>query len=123
MKQSWLATHAETIAQNLIGQILYFAILWAFGLPLATIGSLQVVCFFVGYSRSYAIRRFFDWWQHRKAVDAEDRPGIRRIVKQHYTSIGSITDADIAAFDRACEHAKSLDLHELDQRTLESSKP
>lgn len=66
MRQSWISTHAETVTQNVLGQFFYFLVLLAFGIPLGTIGGLQVACFFVGYSRSYAVRRFFNWWHHRR---------------------------------------------------------
>lgn len=61
MAQSWLASHAETLTQNVIGQVLAFVILWAYDIPQATGWKLQVTFLVVAYIRGYAIRRFFNW--------------------------------------------------------------
>jgi hypothetical protein len=61
MRQSWINSHKETIAQNVIGQILAFAILWAYGASLAFSFKLQVTFLVVSYARGYAIRRWFNY--------------------------------------------------------------
>lgn len=68
VKQPWLITHAETITQNVVGQILYFLLMIAMGIPFKVSIPLQIAGFFIAYARSYAIRRFFDWFQHRRNV-------------------------------------------------------
>jgi hypothetical protein len=60
MRQSWINSHKETIAQNVIGQILAFAILWAYGLSLSFSFKLQATFLVVSYARGYAIRRWFN---------------------------------------------------------------
>lgn len=58
--QPWYISHAETIAQNVIGQLCAFAILWWWGLPLVSSLKLQLVFFVVAYTRGYLIRRWFN---------------------------------------------------------------
>ena len=59
-KQKWYVSHAETIAQNVIGQLLAYIILWAYGISGATGLKLQITFLVVAYVRGYAIRRFFN---------------------------------------------------------------
>lgn len=66
--QSWLASHAETIAQNVVGLIIGFFVLMLFGIPMRTSFTLQGIYFVLAYVRSYTIRRFFNWWHHRKVA-------------------------------------------------------
>lgn len=59
--QRWLASHAETITQNVVGQLLAVAILWAYGINWQTTGwKMQLTFFVVAYARGYAIRRIFN---------------------------------------------------------------
>ena len=53
---------AETIAQNVIGQILAFAILWFYGLSLVspTTWKLQITFTIASYLRSYGLRWYFE---------------------------------------------------------------
>lgn len=59
MKQPWYISHAETLAQNVIGQLCALIILAVYGLPLSHSLGLQAVFFVVAYTRSYIIRRYF----------------------------------------------------------------
>lgn len=59
-RQPWYVSHAETIAQNVVGQILAFIILWAYGIPGSTGWKLQLTFLVVAYARGYTIRRFFN---------------------------------------------------------------
>lgn len=58
--QRWLASHAETIAQNVVGQLLAVAILWAYDISADTGWKMQLTFFVVAYARGYAIRRIFN---------------------------------------------------------------
>lgn len=59
--QRWYVSHAETIAQNVVGQVLAAVILLAYGIPWASTGwKLQATFLVVAYARGYAIRRFFN---------------------------------------------------------------
>ena len=60
-RQPWYISHAETITQNVIGQLCATIILWAFNIPWESGWKLQVVFFVVAYIRGYTIRRLFDW--------------------------------------------------------------
>lgn len=60
MKQPWYISHAETIAQNVIGQLLAFVILWCYGIKGSTGLQLQVTFLVVAYLRGYLIRRWFE---------------------------------------------------------------
>lgn len=60
MPQPWYVSHAETIAQNIVGQALAFLILWAYGIETATGLQLQATFLVVAYVRGYLIRRAFD---------------------------------------------------------------
>jgi hypothetical protein len=64
MKQPWYISHAETIAQNVFGQIIAFALLWAFGITGSQGLQIQVAFFFAAYARGYTIRRAFERWGH-----------------------------------------------------------
>lgn len=58
--QPWYISHAETIAQNVVGQILAYFILWSYGIESATGLKLQLTFLIVAYARGYAIRRIFN---------------------------------------------------------------
>lgn len=64
-RQPWYVSHAETIAQNVVGQILAFVIFWAYGIETATGLQLQIIFLVVAYLRGYAIRRAFDRFNSR----------------------------------------------------------
>jgi len=64
--QSWYVSHAETIAQNVVGQLFAFVILWAYGIETKTGLQLQLTFFIVAYARGYAIRRIFNHLNARK---------------------------------------------------------
>lgn len=61
MKQPWYVSHAETLAQNVVGQLIAFVVLHAYGIETATGLQLQVTFLIVAYARGYAIRRAFEW--------------------------------------------------------------
>lgn len=58
-RQHWLGSHAETITQNVVGVVIGYAILTAFGLSSSESLHLQVVFFVASYTRGYIIRRVF----------------------------------------------------------------
>jgi hypothetical protein len=60
VKQPWYLSHAETIAQNVIGQLLAFAILWCYDIKGSTGLKLQLTFLIAAYIRGYLIRRFFN---------------------------------------------------------------
>ena len=60
-RQPWYTSHAETITQNVIGQLCAAIILWVFNIPWESGWKLQVTFFVVAYIRGYTIRRLFDW--------------------------------------------------------------
>lgn len=60
-EQPWYISHAETLTQNVIGQILAFVILHIYGMPIADSLQLQLVFLIVAYVRGYLIRRFFNY--------------------------------------------------------------
>ena len=60
-KQPWYVSHAETMVQNVIGQINAFFILWLYGIPFDKRLQLQVVFFIMAYGRGIAVRRTFEW--------------------------------------------------------------
>lgn len=64
-RQPWYVSHAETIAQNVVGQMLAFVILWAYGIETATGLQLQATFLVVAYLRGYMIRRAFDRFNSR----------------------------------------------------------
>ncbi len=65
MSQKWYLSHAETIAQNVIGLIISFIILSLWGMsPTESIG-LQAIFFVTSYIRSYLIRRYFNHIENR----------------------------------------------------------
>lgn len=59
--QPWYISHAETITQNIVGQILAFIILRLWGMPVSDGLQLQLIFFLVAYTRGYLIRRFFNY--------------------------------------------------------------
>lgn len=59
-KQRWYVSHAETIAQNVVGQLLAFVILWCYDIKGSTGLQLQLTFLVVAYVRGYLIRRFFN---------------------------------------------------------------
>ncbi len=64
MKQPWYVSHAETIAQNVFGQIIAFVLLWSFDITGSKGLQIQVAFFIAAYARGYAIRRAFNRWGH-----------------------------------------------------------
>ena len=60
IKQTWLQSHAETMAQNIIGLLIGFIVLKSFGLTAYESMQLQTVFFVTSYLRSFLIRRFFN---------------------------------------------------------------
>lgn len=58
--QPWYISHAETIAQNVVGQIVAFIILHLHGMPVHQSLQLQAEFFVLAYGRGYLIRRIFD---------------------------------------------------------------
>jgi len=66
MSQPWYVSHAETIAQNVIGLLCGFVILQAYGITPSTTLKVQGTFFVVAYVRSYCIRRTFDRLGRRK---------------------------------------------------------
>ena len=59
MNKQSLELHIETLTQILVGLILWYVILRAFGLTNSQSITLQVIFFVVSYARSYAIRWLF----------------------------------------------------------------
>jgi hypothetical protein len=53
-------SHAEVWANTIIGQILYFGVMFAFGTPIVLSLKIQGVGFVVSYARQYLIRRAFN---------------------------------------------------------------
>jgi len=59
--QRWYISHAETIAQNVVGQLLATIILLAYGIPWSSTGwKMQATFLVVAYARGYVIRRIFN---------------------------------------------------------------
>ena len=58
--QPWYISHAETLTQNVLGLIISFIILQAFGMTIEQSIQLQLTFFVVSYIRSYLIRRTFE---------------------------------------------------------------
>lgn len=58
--QKWYISHAETIAQNVLGLLIAFIILKLYGLSTHDSVRLQIIFFVASYARSYAIRRVFN---------------------------------------------------------------
>jgi hypothetical protein len=63
--QPWYISHAETIAQNVGGQIIASLILWAYGIDVHTMWQLQVTFLIAAYARGYTIRRWFDRYGYK----------------------------------------------------------
>jgi hypothetical protein len=61
--QPWYVSHAETITQNIVGQLCAFVILWAYDIEMGLGLQLQLTFFVVAYARGYLIRRFFNRFQ------------------------------------------------------------
>jgi hypothetical protein len=69
VKQPWYVSHAETITQNVLGQLMAVVILWVYDIPFKTTGwKLQLTFFVVAYIRGYSVRRFFNWLQSRRRM-------------------------------------------------------
>lgn len=67
MSQRWLASHAETLTQNVVGQLLATVILWWYDIPWTEKGwKLQLTFLVVAYLRGYAIRRVFNALENRR---------------------------------------------------------
>lgn len=64
-KQTWLQSHAETLAQNILGIFIAFVILRVYGLPAGESIKLQAIFFIASYARGYLVRRFFNSLNHR----------------------------------------------------------
>lgn len=58
--QKWYISHAETLAQNIIGQVIAFLVLHLYGMDVETSLQIQVILFVTSYLRSYLIRRAFN---------------------------------------------------------------
>lgn len=58
--QPWYISHAETITQNVVGQLLAFIVFRAFGIGGGFAWRLQLVFFVVAYTRGIVIRRLFN---------------------------------------------------------------
>lgn len=58
--QKWYVSHAETLAQNIIGQLIAFLVLHLYGMDVTTSLQIQVILFVASYLRSYVIRRLFN---------------------------------------------------------------
>jgi phosphate/sulfate permease len=52
-------SHAEAIANSLIGAVLAQLVLWIFGLPITEALSLNATMIGVSYARAFALRRLF----------------------------------------------------------------
>jgi hypothetical protein len=59
-RQPWYVSHAETIAQNVVGQIIAFIIFWCYDIRGSQGLLLQATFFVAAYARGYAIRRVFE---------------------------------------------------------------
>lgn len=66
--QPWYVSHAEALAQNIIGLIISFIILKLWGLSTSDSLGLQVIFFITSYTRSYLIRRFFNNLEIKNAM-------------------------------------------------------
>ncbi len=64
--QPWYISHAEALAQNIIGLLISFVILKLWGLSTSDSLGLQAVFFFTSYLRSYLIRRYFNNLEMKK---------------------------------------------------------
>ena len=60
--QPWYISHAETLTQNVVGLLISFVLLHAFGIPTTKVLAIQVTFFFTSYLRGYVIRRAFERW-------------------------------------------------------------
>lgn len=64
--QPWYISHAEALAQNIIGLLISFVILKLWGLSTSDSLGLQAIFFVTSYLRSYLIRRFFNKLEMKK---------------------------------------------------------
>lgn len=64
--QPWYISHAEALAQNIIGLLISFIILKLWGLSTSDSLGLQAVFFCTSYLRSYLIRRYFNSLEMKK---------------------------------------------------------
>lgn len=60
MKQSWVSVHLETILQNVIGLLISFIVMKAYGVSTETTLLVQITIFICSYIRSYLIRSYFN---------------------------------------------------------------
>lgn len=67
-KQPWYISHAETITQGVLGQLLAIATLWWFEVPASTGWKLQTTFVVLAYARGYLVRRFFNWLSIRRTL-------------------------------------------------------
>lgn len=96
MKQPWYVSHAETITQNVLGQLLAIVILWVYSIPFWTTGwKLQLTFFVVAYARGYGVRRFFESLKTKKPHRIETQPEQRRT---HMNAIPTTKEALKQAF-------------------------
>lgn len=58
--QSKARSAQESAANTVAGILLNQAVLWAFGVPLASATAITAIMIFISYARSYAVRRFFN---------------------------------------------------------------
>lgn len=68
MTQRWYVSHAETIAQNVVGQLIAFCVLYAYGIKGSTGIQIQLTFLVVAYIRGYCIRRVFNWIETKKGI-------------------------------------------------------
>ena len=66
MNKQSLELHIETLTQMLVGLILGYVILRAFGLTNSQSITLQVIFFVVSYARSYTLRWLFKEFTFRQ---------------------------------------------------------
>lgn len=71
--QPWYISHAESLAQNIIGLIISFIILKIWGMSTSESIGLQAIFFITSYIRSYLIRRFFNNLEIKKDYTDADR--------------------------------------------------
>jgi len=60
MSQGVALSHAEAIANSLVGAGLSQLVLWAYGVPLTEAVSLNVTMIGISYGRSFVLRRIFE---------------------------------------------------------------
>lgn len=73
--QAWYVSHAETLAQNVVGQIIAFVIMSLFGIETEKTIQIQATFLVVAYIRGYIIRRIFNRIQQR-VIDKQNQSRI-----------------------------------------------